>query len=635
MTLNYNLSKNSEAIEFVSYFKQKSEDDESDAITVLNYIYDNLPEETTDKLIHNLYVLVHYMTPDIDDIILFVFCIRIKNNSLKKCRFIELFDSNRGEAYYNNINKFSISEVDELPAVPAKEDGSPEYTKDECILFHIMQQICDKEFKEINKKMNKKGFPDSYLVYQAYQMSRIAHYWAKRKSGEPYINHPIQVAKILVDFGVESSVIAAALLHDVAEDTDIDIEKIAKNLSVQVSLYVDAVTSLHKEYEKLKVPRYSEMDKLKVDKESVEKLATMVAANPNMIFALYIKAADRIHNLSTMDTMPDNKIQEKITETRNLYLPLFVRYKLNYFVNKIEDLLWKLGNKEIYNRIQNTYSELLERNMPQVKSTISLIKSCFDDDFNDKCQFCANIPGYEFSFENHTYSPLEIKTYLKDHYGKDANLLRYLRKDSLPILDLIVVMDPLDNRCDMGSFSTVFIKHRSDILAENGCAIIDFETDEYKRFIVTIEDKYYNVVRCCFCMREDYIIYLNGGNNGFLKTNHQQEDADESNSVCVKLKNGKRVFVERGSTAIDIAFLIHKEIGLALTGARVNSHPTDIFTPLADEVTVLIESDMHQEDGYTEKFTPHAKLEWLNHVKTRKARESLIEYFCSKYESTN
>ena len=632
MTLNNNLLKNSEAMEIVLYFKEKSNNDKDDVIVTLNFINENLSEKEANKLIHDIYVLVHYMTPDINDVILYTFYARITNNSLSKWSFIDMFENSRGKTYYNDINTFSIPAHDQLPAVPVDDDGSPKYDKTECELFHIMQRICDKEFQDINKEMNKKGFPNSYLVHQAYQMSRIAHYWTKRGSGEPYINHPIQVAKILVDFGVESSVIAAAILHDVAEDTDIDIEEIAKKISLQVSLYVDAVTSLHREYEKLKIPKYTDKDKLKIDKDSVEKLAVMVESDPNMIFALYIKAADRIHNLSTMETMSDEKIQKKIAETRNLYLPLFVRYKLNFFVNIIEDLLWKLGNKEIYNRIQNLYSELQERNMPQVKLTISLIKSCFDDKFDEECQFCANIPGYEFTFENHTYSPLEIKTFLRAKFGKDTNILRYLKKDYLPILDLNVIMDPLDNRCDMGSFATVFIKQRTNVLAQNGCAIIDFETDDYKRFIVTIEDKYYNIIRCCFCMREDYIKYLNGGNNGFLKTNQQQENIDTSDTICVKLRNGKPIFIERGSTAIDVAFVIHREVGLSIVGARVNSHPIDIFTPLADEVTVVIEADTNRKDGYTEKFTPHAKLEWLNHVKTNKAREYLIEYFQQKYE---
>ena len=627
-----NMKNTFEVNEIVSYFSKTSDNDKTDIICTLNYIGDAFSEAEVLEAIHNLYIAVHYMSPTINDAILLAFYIPLKSKKIDKWKFMSIFDDNRGKAYYDAFNSFLVPNDTELPPMPVDDNGMKIYNEKESILFYIMQHICDDEFKKINVQMNKKGFPDSYLVHEAYQMSRKAHYWTKRGSGEPYINHPLKVAEILVDFGVESTVIAAAILHDVAEDTDISIEEIAHRLSLQVSLYVDAVTSLHREYKRIKVARYSEMDKLKVDKESVEKLATMVAADPNMIFALYIKAADRIHNLSTMDTMPEKKVQDKITETRNLYMPLFVRYELNYFVERIEDLLWKLGNKEIYSCIQNAYHELLEHNMPQVKTTTSLIKSCFDDEFNDECKFCANIPGYEFSFENHTYSPLEIKKILRGKYGRDVNLQRYIKKDYLPIMDLNIILDPLDSRCDIGSFSTVFIKRRSSMLTQKGCAIIDFETDKYKRFIVAIEDKYYNIIRCCFCMRADYINYLNGGKNGFRKNKPTNEEEKSSDTICVKLRNGKRIFVERGSTAIDVAFLIHKEVGLALTGAKVNSHPTDIFTPLADEVTIIIEADTNRKGGHTEKFISHAKLEWLNHVKTSKAREGLVEYFKTKYE---
>lgn len=638
--LNKRIADNKEALYIVNFFKKKSDTNRSDVVCGLNLI-ESLHNNTDEvnELIHKAYVMCRYMQPDIEDVISILIFKDVKNGSVKKMTCVNSFTSPRGKDYYD-YSRFTAFEIKgNFPNdIPCKEDGSAKYTLDECYEIHIMHRVCDKMYDAIGYKL--KRFYNSYTVSDAYNMAREAHYWVKRATGEPYITHPLMVAEILADFGVESPVIAAAILHDVAEDTDISIADIKKKCGGQVSRYVNAVTSLHKEYERLhpEQEHLADEDKKKVkeklDEESFEKLVSIVDGNRSMVFALYIKAADRIHNLRTMDTMPQSKKGDKSDETEKWYLPLFKRYNLHYFCDIIEDLLWKLGNQKLYNDISDRYEDMKTRNQEEVKETIKLVKNFFDEDFNVQCDKRANIPGFDFTVLEHYYSPYEINKYLKKKYNNDIDISKCINKKHLPICDLNIILDPKDSRCEINSFSNVFIAVCANKMAEKNRVITDFEIDDNGRFIVFIEDDYYNVVRCCFCMREDYMKYLNGGNGGFNAKDMKSSVPDAApGMITVKLRDGRKVQIAEGATVLDLAFTIHQEIAISATGATINNQPRSISSVLHDEDQVVVLSDTYREPGgLTKKLVKHAKIEWINYVKTDFARNMLIEYFKGEYE---
>lgn len=640
--LNKYLCDNKEALYISRYFANKSKFDENDAISAINLVNQLHNLSDVEDIIHKAYVMCRYMRPDIEDVVAMLIYKYTSSGAITKTGCKNTFTSNRGEEYYE-YSKISLLAVrGMLPdETPLDDEGNPIYTKDECIEIHIMHRVCDKMYKNLGTKM--KRFHNAFVILDAYRIAKEAHYWIKRTTGEPYITHPLMVADILADFGVESPVVAAAILYDMAEDTEITIEQIEEKCGKQISQYVNAVTSLHREYERIISPEDRTKDKLRLDKESFDRLVDMVESCRHMIFALYIKAADRIHTLRTMDTMSAENKRKKTDETDTFYLPLLRRFNLHYFTNIIEDLIWCIDNPELYYEINTKYNDLRNRNQAQVKSTIKLIKSLLDDEFDDQCYFWAQITGFEFSFSEHYYSPLEINKLLKQARNNlseqendkdlDIDITKCINKNFLPICDVDVVLDPKDTRCEINSFSTVFIKACAQSLYENGRVITDFTMDEFNRFIVSIEDNCYNVIRFCFSMREDYVNFLNGSNTGLGVKDIISEDAENiPGKITVKLRNGRKIRIESDATVLDLAFRIHEEVGLAATGAKINNLPASIFSPLHDEDTVIVIADTYRKDGLTEEFKSHAEFEWFNHVTTKKAKEILVNYFEGKYK---
>ena len=632
--LSEKLRNNQEALHISVCFYNKAKYDGDDVTAAINVAGEIYGDSELENVVHQAYVMCTYMHPDAEDVIAMLLFKAVSEKKLKKSGFAEVFPSNRGVSYfeYTDINPLTVRGIAPPIDIPKNEDGEPQYTREECIELHIMHRVCQKMYGNLQKKMQR--FSNRYFVFDAYKMAESAHYWVKRATGEPYVTHPLMVAEILVEFGVESTVVAAAILHDTVEDTEITLEAIEEKCGKYVATYVDAVTSLHSEYERITAPENRTKDKLTLDKESFEKLVEMVESGRHMVFALYIKAADRIHNLRTMDNMSPEKIRKKMDETDVYYLPLFKRFGLHYFSRIIEDLIWRLDNPKLYYAIKNQYDELVERNNTQIESTVKLLKNLLDDNFNVRCSYWAKIPGFDFSFDKHYYSPLEISNLVKKKYGDSADVSDFLKKHFIPLCDVDIILDPKDNRCEINSFSTVFIKECSQHLYEKGRVIVDFEIDEFDRFIVAIEDESSNLINCCFTMRDDYLNYLNGDNDVFAENGNNKlyEDDNTPNKITVKLRNGDKRRIKKDATVLDLAFMIHEEIGLTATGATINNVPATIFSTLHDEDTVVVFADTCKEDGETPVFIPHAEFEWFNNITTTRARNCLVKYFTKMYK---
>ena len=141
---------------------------------------------------------------------------------------------------------------------------------------------------------------DLALVERAYQAAKKAHGEQRRVSGEPYIIHPLNVASILVGLGMDTETIVAALLHDVVEDTPVTLEEVSREFGQEVALLVDGVTKLGK------IPFSSR------EEQQAENIRKMLLAMAQDVRVVIIKLADRLHNLRTIDCMPEQKRRDKI-----------------------------------------------------------------------------------------------------------------------------------------------------------------------------------------------------------------------------------------------------------------------------------------------------------------------------------
>lgn len=618
--------KNDYRVEYIlAYFLRISKAAVSDvntAIVALCNTSNGL--ELVEDRINSAYTMCTYMQPSAEDVIAILMCSSYGNGKASRRAFDEWYKKDRAERYYEwTAEAFT------------KALKCDQMTRSEQIDHYIMMRVCNKMFDSLIRGMNKKGVPDTVDIVEAYEFAKKAHYWIRRNSGEPYLTHPICVATILAEVGVDSSIIAAALLHDVVEDTEYTLNDIADRCGNLIARYVDAVTSVHKQFEESHNRSDLAYDKAELDAKSFEKLVEAVSAEPRMVFALYIKAADRIHNLRTIDKMPSEKKHNKTDETELDYLPLFRKFKLNYFVNVIEDLTWRTNNAVYYESIKHKYDDMLERNRVYIDEMKHILLSRLGSEFNRFCSVRGVLDGgYDIGITERTYLTREVYGFAKTVLGTDKSVTaEYINKKTVPVCDFDIIVEPVDRNATMDIFITMFVKMFTEYIAPTGRTIIDMDLDEANRFVVKVEDRHRTVFRLCFSTREDYISYRIGNTQGAsIIEDTDENDISANDIIYVKLRNGRIVPMPKGSTVLDVAFVIHPEVGLAAVSATINGSPASLYNRVHDEDQIIVKADTYKEDGVTKKFIPHVKINWLNHVVTEKARKAIVKKLIKKYE---
>ena len=181
-------------------------------------------------------------------------------------------------------------------------------------------------YEQLKQDMIDSGRPyDFNLVDRAYALAEAAHNGQRRRSGEPYICHPLNVARILVELGMDSESIAAALMHDVAEDTAVTIDEIRQKFGAQVALLVDGVTKL------------TQIKFSNVEDRQAENLRKMLLAMSQDVRVMIIKLCDRLHNMRTGDAWPEQKRRDKALETMEVYAPIAHRLGISNIKEELED----------------------------------------------------------------------------------------------------------------------------------------------------------------------------------------------------------------------------------------------------------------------------------------------------------
>lgn len=195
-------------------------------------------------------------------------------------------------------------------------------------------------FSDITNKIEESGRAyDADRIKMAHDMAEGAHQGQCRKSGEPYISHPIAVSIILIELGMDTDSIVAALLHDVVEDTEIPIETIEKKFGNDVALLVDGVTKLGK------IPYSSR------EEQQAENVRKMLLAMAQDVRVIIIKLADRLHNMRTLDAMSEQKQRDKARETMEVYAPLAHRLGIRAIKEELEDLSLKFLDSVAYKEV--------------------------------------------------------------------------------------------------------------------------------------------------------------------------------------------------------------------------------------------------------------------------------------------
>src|SRR5690554_7661664 len=178
---------------------------------------------------------------------------------------------------------------------------------------------------------------DLDIIERAYARAEEAHRGQQRRSGEPYITHPVAVAQILAELGIGPKTLAAALLHDTVEDTDYSLDMLRDEFGDEIAMLVDGVTKL---------------DKLKYgDSAQSETVRKMIVAMSKDIRVLLIKLADRLHNARTWGFVDSSKAEKKAKETLEIYAPLAHRLGISTIKSELEDLSFAVMHPKIYAEI--------------------------------------------------------------------------------------------------------------------------------------------------------------------------------------------------------------------------------------------------------------------------------------------
>ena len=463
----------------------------------------------------------------------------------------------------------------------------------------------------INELRSRYTEKDLKTINSAFEMASTGHISQKRKSGEPYITHPLSVAIYLSDLSMDIETITAALLHDLIEDTDITYEDINNAFGEDVANIVDGVTKLDR-------IKYNTKEEAKAD-----AIRKMVVAMSKDIRVLILKLADRLHNIETLEYLNDWKQEKIANETLYVYAPLAHRLGLQNIKHTLEDtsfeILFKKQNIEIENLIEKTSPH---RNA-EISKTTKIISKLLGDN-----SISADVVGRP----KHNYSIYKkiINSGLSFHEINDLIGVRIITddvKNCYSILGLVhanfqPVLGRFKDFISMPKFNLYQSLHTTVLTPDGNKVEIQIRTREmhYRaEFGVAAHWKYKEKPS------NDLTEWTNELNNisveypdpnEFLQ--HMKLDLYEDEIFCLT-PNGDVVTLPSGSTAVDFAFAVHTEVGEKMIGAKVNGKLSNLSNSIktGDIVEVLTTNDSSKGPSR----------DWLNIVKTSRARSKIKQWY--------
>jgi GTP pyrophosphokinase len=452
---------------------------------------------------------------------------------------------------------------------------------------------------------------DTALISQAFDVAREAHAEQVRRSGEPYIAHPLGVAMVLADLGLDDVTIAAALLHDAVEDTTVTLEDLEKQFGPEVSAIVDGVTKL---------------DRLQFDSKEAQQAATlrkMLVAMASDIRVLLIKLADRLHNMRTIASLPEEKQRRIAQETIDVYAPLAHRLGIADVKWQLEDLAFAALHPKRYAEIE----QMVASRAPERDDLLALVLSEVRDRLAD-LHIEAQVQGRP----KHYWSIYE-KMIVRGKEFDDVQDLVGVRvvvdsvKDCYGALGSIhALWAPVQGRFKdyiaMPKFNLYQSLHTTVVGPRGKVVEVQIRTHEMHR-------------------RADYGVAAHWGYKerspsedlAWLQrmVDWQQETEDpaefmqtlkvdlEYDEVFVFTPKGKVITLATGATPVDFAYAIHTEVGHRCIGARVNGRLVPLDGTLQSGDTVEI---------FTSKVAGAGpSRDWLQFVNTLRARSKIRQWF--------
>ena len=471
---------------------------------------------------------------------------------------------------------------------------------------------------------------DISMIEKAYRVASEAHEGQKRKSGEPYIIHPLCVAIILADLELDKETIVAGLLHDAVEDTWMTYEEVEKEFGSEVALLVDGVT-------KLGQLSYS-ADKVEVLAENLRKMFLAMAKDIRVIL---IKLADRLHNMRTLQYMRPEKQQEKARETMDIYAPIAMRLGISKIKVELDDLSLKYLKPDVYYDLVEKIALRKSEREQFVGAIVKEVKKHMDD-ANIKAQVDGRVKHF-FSIYKKMVNQDKTIDQIYDLFA--VRILVDTVKDCYAALGVIHEMyKPIPGRFkDYIAMPkpNMYQSLHTTLIGPNGqpfeIQIRTFEMHKTAEYGIAAHWKY----------KESSDGKAPVGKSEEEKLNwlrqilEWQRDMSDNKEFMSLLKNDLDLFADSvycftpqgdvktlpsGSTPVDFAYSVHSAVGNKMVGARVNGKlvPIEYQIKNGDRIEII-----------TSQNSQGPSRDWLKLVKSTQAKNKINQWFKKELKEDN
>lgn len=475
------------------------------------------------------------------------------------------------------------------------------------------------------------------VIRRAYEFASHAHKDIRRRSGEPYILHPIAVAQIVVDdIGLGYKSISAALLHDVAEDTDYTVEDIRHQFGDKIASLVEGLTKI-----KTVLDNEDRRGGTTIESIQAENLKRILITLNDDVRVVLVKLADRLHNCRTIEFMPEHKRDKILSETMFIFIPLAHRLGLYGVKSEMENIWLKYKEPEAYKDI----TERIDRNVAlrdkEIDAFISPIESALkqaDISFEIKKRLKSPYSiWFKMNAKKIPFDQIYDLYAVRIIYNQGQVSLEAEKMEAFRIFSILTgiygqqpdryrdwINSPKSNgyealHCTLMSRSGFWIEvqirsKRMDDIAERGIAAHwAYKRDGYINDSESNMDKWLAKVQEILSSEDVNALEL-------LDIVHKDLVATE---IVVFTPKGEQKSIQAGATVLDFAYMIHTDIGNTSIAAKVNMKlvPLSQVLKTGDQVEII-----SAKSG-------RPKLEWLQFLQTRHARNVVLEYFRGERDS--
>ena len=466
---------------------------------------------------------------------------------------------------------------------------------------------------------------DKKMVEKAFYFAESAHSGQKRESGEDYIIHPVDVACILVEMGLDTSTIIAGLIHDVIEDTKYTYDDVAERFSPEVANLVDGVTKLGKIKFQTK------------EEEQANNVRKMLLAMTKDIRVILIKLADRLHNMRTLKYMPEKKQKEKAKETLDIYAPLAHRLGISKIKWELEDLSFRyLNPEEYYDLVDKIAAKRTEREA-DIKEILKEVSEILDN-----AGINAEIDGRPKHFYS-IYKKMVTKGKSIDEVF-DLMAFRIIVnsiKDCYAVLGMVhEIYKPIPGRFKdyiaMPKKNMYQSLHTSLIGPGGRPFEVQIRTWEMHKIAEYGIAAHWQYKEGTTNIKESDLQSKLAWIREVIEWQREEENPKEfmenfkidlfSDEVFVFTPRGKVINLPHGSTPIDLAYRIHTDVGNRCIGAKVNGRIVSLDYELkTGEIVEILTSTIEKGPN----------IDWLSTVKSNQAKTKIRAWFKKQKREEN